>query len=81
LFEPDRRLVTRLVRISIAGLLMAGALWLIADVLASSLNRSDAAGVATLVLLVVAGMVIYGVLAQLLKATSLGEMRGMFRRG
>jgi putative peptidoglycan lipid II flippase len=81
LFEPDRRLVTRLVRISIAGLLMAGALWLIADVLASSLNRSDAAGVATLVLLVVAGMVIYGVLAQLLKATSLGEIRGMFRRG
>ena len=81
LLEPDRRLVTRLVRISIAGLLMAGALWLIADVLASSLNRSDAASVAALVLLVVAGMVIYGVLAQLLKATSLGEMRGMFRRG
>jgi len=26
-------------------------------------------------------MAVYGVLAQLLRATSLGEMRGMFRRG
>jgi putative peptidoglycan lipid II flippase len=81
LLEPDRRLVTRLVRISISALLMAGALWLIADALAAPLNQSNPAGVAALVLLVVAGMAVYGVLAQLLRATSLAEMRAMFRRG
>jgi len=81
LLEPDRRLLTRLARILIAALLMAGALWVIAGLLTSQLTRSDPAGVAALVLMVVAGMAVYGVLAQLLRATSLGEMRGMFRRG
>lgn len=81
LLEPDRRLVTRLVRISVSALLMAGALWLIAGALASPLNRSDPAGIAALMLLVAAGMAIYGMSAQLLRATSLAEMRAMFRRG
>ena len=81
LLEPDRRLMMRLVRILFAALLMAGALWLIADVLASPLRQSDPAGVAALVLLVVVGMAVYAVLAQLLRATSLREMRSMFRRG
>tara|TARA_R110002110_G_scaffold415612_6_gene652052 strand:+ start:79249 stop:80796 length:1548 start_codon:yes stop_codon:yes gene_type:complete len=81
LLEPDRRLLTRLVRILFAALLMAGALWLIAGLLASQLTQSDPAGVAALVLVVLAGMAVYGVLAQLLRATSLGEMRGMLRRG
>ncbi len=81
LFEPDRRLMTRLLRMLIAALLMAGVLWLIAGALASPLAQSDLPGVAALVSLVVAGMAVYGALAQLLKATSLAEMRLMIRRG
>ena len=81
LLDPDRRLIARLWRIVLAAVLMAAALWAVAGVLASQLNRSDPAGVAALLLLVAAGMATYGVLAQLLKATSLGELRSMFRRG
>jgi putative peptidoglycan lipid II flippase len=81
LLEPDRRLMTRLVRIFFAALLMAGALWLIADALEAPLRQSDPAGVAALVLLIAVGTAAYAVLAQLLRATSLREMRSMFRRG
>ena len=80
LLDPDRRLVFRLGRIILAAIVMAGALWLLADALAAPLGRSDPAGIAALALLVLAGLVVYGVLAQLLRATSLGEMRAMLRR-
>lgn len=81
LLEPDHRLITRLLRMLIAAAAMGGALWLIAGVLAAPLAQSSPAGIAALALLVVAGMVVYGVLAQLLRATSLAEMRSMLRRG
>ena len=81
LLEPDHRLITRLLRMLIAAAAMGGVLWLIAGVLAAPLAQSDPAGIAALVLLVVAGMLVYGLLAQLLRATSLAEMRSMFRRG
>ncbi len=42
--------------------------------------RSDPAGIGALFVLVAGGIVIYGVLAQLLRATSLGEMKDMLRR-
>ncbi len=81
LLRPDRRLVDRLVRILLAAGLMAVALWLGGKPLSELLTRSDAAGIAALALLVLGGIVVYGVLAQLLRATSLGEMRAMLRRG
>jgi hypothetical protein len=60
---------------------MAAGLWLGARGLETWLQRSDLAGVAALVVLVAGGIAAYAVLAQLLRATSLKEMRAMFRRG
>ena len=81
LLRPDRRLIDRLVRIVLAAGLMAVALWLGGKPMSELLTRSDAAGVGALALLVVGGILVYGVLAQLLRATSLVEMRAMMRRG
>ena len=81
LLEPDRRLSSRLLRIVAAALLMAGGLWLGARGLGGWLERSDAPGILALAVLVLAGVVVYGALAQLLRAASLGELRAMLRRG
>ena len=80
LLEPDRRLVSRLVRIVVAAALMAGGLWLGESLLGVWLLRSDPAGIAALFVLVAAGIALYGVLAQLLRATSLSEMKSMMRK-
>ena len=80
LLEPDRRLVQRLIRILAASALMAGGLWLGERLLGGWLMRSDPAGIGALFVLVAGGIAIYGVLAQLLRATSLGEMKDMLRR-
>ena len=79
LLDPDKRLLERLVRIMLAAAIMAAGLWLGAWLLDGLLLRSDLPGVCALVVLVAAGVVIYGVSAQLLRATSLSEMRGMLR--
>jgi putative peptidoglycan lipid II flippase len=81
LLDPDARLLRRLGRVVLAAGLMAVGLWLGARGLGDWLQRSDLAGVAALVVLVAGGVVAYAVLAQLLRATSLGEMRTMLRRG
>ena len=80
LLEPDKRLLERLVRIMLAAAIMAAGLWLGGRLLDGLLLRSDLPGVFALVVLVTTGVVIYGVSAQLLRATSLSEMRGMLRR-
>jgi len=80
LLEPDRRLLQRLIRILAASALMAGGLWLGERLLGGWLMRSDPAGIGALFVLVAGGIAIYGVLAQLLRATSLGEMKDMLRR-
>jgi putative peptidoglycan lipid II flippase len=80
LLDPDRRLGQRLVRIVLAAALMAAGLWLGARLLQDLLLRSDLAGIAALAVLVAGGMVVYGTCAQLLRATSLTEMRAMLRR-
>ncbi|MBS28266.1 MAG: murein biosynthesis integral membrane protein MurJ [Alphaproteobacteria bacterium] len=81
LLDPDARLVGRLLRILAASALMGVGLWLGAALMAGQLARSDVPGIAALAVLVVVGVAIYGALAQLLRATSLGEMREMLRRG
>jgi len=81
LLDPDWRLLQRLARVVLAAGLMAAGLWLGARGLETWLQRSDLAGVAALVVLVAGGIAAYAVLAQLLRATSLKEMRAMFRRG
>jgi putative peptidoglycan lipid II flippase len=81
LLRPDARLRARLVRIVAAAVLLGVALWLAAQPLAGLLAESDLAGVAALAALVAGGLVLYGVLAQILGATSLVEMRAMLRRG
>lgn len=81
LFDPDRRLIVRLGRVALAALLMAAGLFFLAGVLGDALSRSDAAGIAALAALVAAGLAAFAVCAQLLRATSLGELRAMLRRG
>ncbi|MFB0923108.1 MAG: murein biosynthesis integral membrane protein MurJ, partial [Alphaproteobacteria bacterium] len=81
LLDPDPRLLQRLVRIVIAAALMAAGLWLGTRLLGGWLGHSNLAGAAALAVLVMAGAGLYGVLAQLLRATSLPEMRAMMRRG
>ena len=81
LLDPDRRLVVRLGLITVATALMVVGLWFVAGALASPLSTSDAAGIAALVSLILAGLVIFGVCAKLLRVTSLAEMRTMLRRG
>jgi len=81
LLDPDPRLLQRLVRIVVAAALMAAGLWLGTRLLGSWLGHSNLAGAAALAVLVMAGAGLYGVLAQLLRATSLPEMRAMMRRG
>jgi putative peptidoglycan lipid II flippase len=81
LLDPDPRLLQRLVRIVVAAALMAAGLWLGTRLLGSWLGHSNLAGAAALAVLVMAGVGLYGVLAQLLRATSLPEMRAMMRRG
>jgi putative peptidoglycan lipid II flippase len=80
LLDPDARLTRRLVRVVLAAILMAAGLWLGARGLGDWLTRSDAAGVVALFVLVAGGGITYGVLAQLLRATSLGEIKSMMRR-
>jgi putative peptidoglycan lipid II flippase len=80
LLDPDKRLLQRLVRIVCAAALMALGLWLGAWLLGDWLVRSDLLGVGALAVLVLAGVIVYGGSAQLLRATSLSEMRGMLRR-
>jgi len=81
LLDPDWRLLQRLARVVLAAGLMAAGLWLGARGLETWLQRSDLAGVAALIVLVAGGVAAYAVFAQLLRATSLKEMRAMFRRG
>jgi putative peptidoglycan lipid II flippase len=81
LLVPDARLVARLVRIVAAAALMAAALWAGSLLLADMLVDSNLAGVAALAGLVGFGVLAFALAAQLLGATSLGELRGMLRRG
>ena len=81
LLAPDGRLKTRLVRVIFSSAVMAVILWLAVRVLAPWLVPGSFQGIAALVLVVVVGIVVYGVLAQILGVMRWTEMRGLLRRG
>lgn len=78
--EIDARLAARLPRIVAASAIMAAALWPLATVLEGRFAGSTAEAAAALAALVGAGLVVYGVAAQVLGAARLGELRAMMRR-
>ncbi len=80
LLAPDRRLRTRLAGTVGASVLMAVVLWLAVRVLAPWLVAGSLQGIAALVLVVLVGLVVYGVLAQLLGVMRWTEMRALLRR-
>ncbi len=80
LLAPDRRLRTRLAGTVGASVLMAAVLWLAVRGLAPWLVASSLQGIAALVLVVVVGLVVYGVLAQLFGVMRWTEMRDLLRR-
>lgn len=80
LLAPDRRLRTRLAGTVGASVLMAAVLWLAVRGLAPWLVAGSLQGIAALVLVVVVGLVVYGVLAQLFGVMRWTEMRALLRR-
>jgi len=80
LLAPDRRLRTRLAGTVGASVLMAAVLWLAVRGLAPWLVAGSLQGIAALVLVVVVGLVVYGVLAQLFGVMRWTEMRTLLRR-
>lgn len=81
LLVPDARLRRRLPRIVVAAAVMAAALWAAAQGLAGWLAGGDATAIPALVILVLAGIAVYGAGAQLLGIMRLAELRALLRRG
>ena len=77
----DRRLKDKLARICLASIGMAVILFAAASSLAPMLAGGTAARGVALVLLVVCGLIMYGVLALVLRAVAPAEIRGAIRRG
>jgi len=80
LLVPDSRLKTRLVRVILSSAVMAAVLWAAVRGLAPWLVPGSLQGIAALVLVVAVGLVVYGVLAQVLGVMRWSEMRGLLRR-
>ena len=80
LLVPDSRLKTRLVRVILSSGVMAAVLWAAVRGLAPWLVPGSLQGIAALVLVVAVGLVVYGVLAQVLGVMRWSEMRGLLRR-
>ena len=76
----DPRLRRRLPRMAVAALAMAAALWAAAGALAPWLQAGLPAEAAALAALVVLGLCCFGLLAHLLGAARLGELRAALRR-
>ena len=79
-FAADARLKSRLARTMLAALVLAAGLWALADWLAAPLAGAPAERVGALAVLVVAGLALYALTAQLVGATRIGELRDMVRR-
>jgi len=77
---PDDRLRRRLPRTLLASALLAGALYLAQGALAPLFAASAGAAVLALALLVGGGLALFAVLAHLLGAARLGEIRGLIPR-
>jgi len=80
LLVPDGRLIHRLARTVLSSALMAAALWLAARALSGWLVAGTLSGAIALVVMVAAGIAIYGLLAQFLGVMRWGEMRALLRR-
>ena len=80
LLAPDDRLKSRLGRTVLASVLMAAVLWLAVRGLSPWLVAGSLQGIAALILVVVVGLAVYGVLAQLLGVMRWAEMRTLLRR-
>ncbi|WP_413204594.1 murein biosynthesis integral membrane protein MurJ [Rhodospirillum sp. A1_3_36] len=76
----DGRLLSRLPKILLATLIMAGTLWGGAEVAGSLLRGSEAVRAGTLAGLIALGMVVYFGFAFLIRATALSDFKGFLRR-
>ena len=76
----DSRLVTRLPRFALAALVMAGLLWPAADALWPWLSGAVWQRVLAMLAVVIGGAAVYAACCLLLRAASVGEIRGMLRR-
>lgn len=75
----DGRLKGRLPRQALAALAMGGALWAAVTGLAPWLAGGEATRIPALITLVVAGLVAFGLFAQVTGAARLGELKGLMR--
>ena len=75
----DARLLARLPRFALAALVMAGVLWPAADALWPWLSGAVWQRVLSLLAVVIGGMAVYAACCLLLRAASVGEMKGMMR--
>jgi len=80
-FRIDVRLRLRLPRTVLAAALMAAALWLLQGLLAPLLAAGQAQRIVALAVLVGTGLVLFGVLAHVLGAARLSELRAALGRG
>ena len=76
----DARLLARLPRFALAALVMAGVLWPAADALWPWLSGAVWQRVLSILAVVIGGMAVYAACCLLLRAASVGEMKGMMRR-
>jgi len=76
----DKRLRTRLPRITIASIIMGAGLWWVQPNLLPFLELGLWQGVGVLMILVAGGFAVYGALALLLGAVRLSELRQVFER-
>jgi len=77
----DARFRAKLPRIVLTTVLMSAALWAGAVALAAPLAGGDSERPLAMVALVIGGVVVYGVTAQVSGAARLGEIKAMLRRG
>ncbi len=77
----DSRLLRRVPRLAFAALVMAGALWGGAVLLAAPLNGGEPARIAALALLIAGGMAVFAILSMATGAVRLGELRAAMKRG
>jgi len=79
-WQPDARLKQRGLRILVAALLMAAALWGLQHLVSGWYGEGEARRIAALAVLVLGGMAVYGLAALLLGATKPSEWRTLLRR-
>jgi len=76
----DDRLKNRLPKLLLAALLMAAALWPAAHFMWPWLSGGVWQRIPSMLALVIGGAIVYGAVCIILKAASVGEVKGMLRR-